>query len=217
MFLYDKNGESIDVFTFNERNEELRQYKINEMSKIPIDKRCLYTEEIVTTFQATPILLKKDLYTEEISTKDLIGKNKSLNYYTDLKDAEDLLELYYSDNYTYRPVARLRDLKKLRYLLVASNYNHIREENNKITMKVDDIIEIPKSLYLLQLLQQQKFSTIINEDLSEQLNLFDFSYINNITLEKINKMDACGATNNIYSNIINKSNNDKHILKLLKK
>lgn len=105
---------------------------------------------------------------------------------------------------------------KLRYLLVASNYNHIREENNKITMKVDDIIEIPKSLYLLQLLQQQKFSTIINEDLSEQLNLFDFSYINNITLEEIKKMNACGATNNIYSNI-NKSNNDKHILKLLKK
>ena len=80
-----------------------------------------------------------------------------------------------------------------------------------------DIIQIPKSLYLLQLLLQEKFSTISGEDISEQLSLFNFSYVNNINLDELQKMDACGITENAYSRIINKANNDKPVLKLLKK
>ena len=217
MFLYDKKDKTIDVFTLTHNPQEIRNYKIEQMKKIPVDERGLFTEEIVPSFQSTPVLFKKNLYSEVIPCSELIGTNKSLNYNTDATDVADLLEWFYSEKYNDRPVARISNLKKLKYLLVASNCIDAREENDKVIMKIEDIIEIPKSLYLLQLLQQEKFSIISGEDIYEQLDLFNFSYVDNINLDELQKMDACGITENAYSRIINKANNDKHILKLLKK
>lgn len=222
MFLYDKKDKSVDVFTLTYNAEEMRNYKMEQMKKIPANKRGLFTKEIITSLPYfrdpfIPILLKKDLYSEEISISELIGTNKSLNYNIDHNDVVDLLEWFYSEKYSDRPVARVLDLKNLRYLLVASSYVTYQEENDKVIAKIEDIIEIPKSLYLLQLLQQQKFSSISDEDISEQLDLFKFSYIDNVSIDELKKMDACGITKDSYSKIINKANNDKQLLKLLKK
>lgn len=217
MFLYDKKDKSVDVFTLTYNAEEMRNYKMEQMKKIPANERGLYTEEIMPDYQSVPILFKKDLYSEVISSSELIGTNKSLNYNIDHNDVADLLEWFYSEKYSDRPVARVLELKKLRYLLVASDYITFREENDKVIAKIEDIIEIPKPLYLLQLLQQQKFSAISDEDISEQLDLFKFSYIDNVSFDELKKMDACGITKDAYSRIINKANNDKQLLKLLKK
>lgn len=101
--------------------------------------------------------------------------------------------------------------------MAAGWWNLSEEVNGKKIMRVEDIIEIPKSLYLLQLLEQEKFTLIAKEDISEQLKLFNFSYVNSLTLEELQRMDECGITEDAYSKTINKSNNDKHILRLLKK
>ena len=218
MFLYDKKDKTIDVFTLTHNPQEIRDYKIEQMKKIPPHKRSLFTEEIVSNCKSTPVLFKKDLNSEIIDISELRGPNKSLNYNTDMEDVADLLEWFYQSEQTDdKQVARVSDFKMLKYLLIAGNYFSSKEENGKIILKVVDIIQIPKSLYLLQLLLQEKFSTISGEDISEQLSLFNFSYVNNINLDELQKMDACGITENAYSRIINKANNDKPVLKLLKK
>lgn len=218
MFLYDKKDKTIDVFTLTHNPQEIRNYKIEQMEKIPAHKRALFTEEIVSNCKSIPVLFAKDLYSEVIDISELRGPNKSLLYNTDMEDVADLLEWFYQSEYTQdKQVARVSDFKMLKYLLIAGNYFSSREENGKTILKVEDIIQIPKSLYLLQMLQQEKFSAISNEDISEQLSLFNCSYVNNINLDEVQKMDECGITENAYSKIINKANNDKHILKLLKK
>ncbi len=216
MFLYEKNDKNIDVFSLSRNAQNIRDYRIEQMKKIPLDRRCLYTEEIYSG-NGGPILFEKNLKSHIFSKEELIGKNKSLNYNTDLEDCSDLLQRFYSDKYINKSVARVDFENKLRYLLIVSNYVNFRKVNGKEIMRIEDIIEIPKSLYLLQLLEQKKFSLIAKDDISEQLNLFDFNYVNSLTLEELQRMDACGITKNAYSSTINKSDNDKHILRLLKK
>lgn len=193
------------------------------MKKIPLRERCLYTEEVVSSFQDAPTLFRKDLDLNNVTISELIGEDKSLYYNRNLDDCEDLLEWFYSDKYINRPVARVNVraefFNNLRYLLVASNCINSRKENGKVIMKIEDIIAIPKSLYLLQLLEQENFSIIAGtgENISEQLELFDFSFIDSISLEELQKMDACGITKDAYSRTITKSDNDSHVLRLLKK
>lgn len=217
MFLYDKKDTTVDVYSFIQNQEKVHNYKIEQMNQIPSNERGLYLEEIVPSFQSLPILYKENIYKDIIPSSKLKGEHISLNYNTDKDDVEDLLDWFYSEKYKDRPVARISDLKKLRYLLIASSIINSREENGKVIMKIEDIIEIPKSLYLLQLLQQEHFFMIKDENLSEQLNLFEFQYIDNIRLDELKKMDICGITKKAYPKIIEKSENDKHILKLLKK
>lgn len=217
MFLYDKQDKLIDVFSLDRSSKRIRDYRIEQMKIIPANKRCLYTEETVQSFQDAPVLCKKDLDAGIISKSELIGTNKSLNYNTDSDDCADLLEWFYNDNCVNRSVARVNFLKKLRYLLIASNCINSREENGNVIMKIEDIIEIPKSLYLLQLLEQEKFSLLADEDITEQLELFNFRHINSVGIEELQKMDECGITQDAYSRVITKAENDSHVLRLLKK
>ncbi len=216
MFLYDKKDNSIDVYSLSRNAQGIRDYKIEQMGRIPVE-RCLYTEEVVSSFQDVPTLFKKNLDLNIVAKSELIGKDKSIKYNTDLDDCAHLLEWFYSDKCVNRPVARVQDTKKLMYLLIASNDIRSIEENGKVIKRIEDIIEIPKSLYLLQLIEQEKFSMINGEDISEQLGLFDYSYINNISVEELQKIDTCGITEDAYSRVMTKADNDRHILKVLKK
>lgn len=55
---------------------------------------------------------------------------------------------------------------------------------------MNDIIVLPKSLYLLQMLEQGKFDSIIEEDLTVQLGLFDISDkpIERLNIKQIKRM-----------------------------
>lgn len=216
MFLYEKDGKKIHVYSLSRFEKDIEEYRKEQIKKIPFKKRCWYTEEEFSNFQGTPILFEKDLDKDQVTKEELVGKNKSLNLNKDLDYCMDLLNHFYSDKYIDRLVARVEFLKKMRYLLIASKCFSSRKENGKVIMKVDDIIEIPKSLYLLQLLEQEKFSMLAGQDISQQLELFDFYYVDTITLEELKRIHACGMTKKTSSEIISKAENDAHILKLIK-
>lgn len=78
-------------------------------------------------------------------------------------------------------------------------------------------MELPESLYFLQMLEQGKFSLLIDKDIIEQLDLFSLAHIDEINLEELRKMDACGISRNTFEEIIAKSENDECVLKLIKK
>lgn len=217
MFLYEKKKDNIDVFLLSRNQERIREYRMEQMKKIPFDKSCLYTEEVVASYDEQPFLADADLTKIIIHESDLVGKEKSVNYNTDSDDCIDLLDRYYADKYIDRPVARVQFLRELRYWLMASNVINVRKKDGKIIKSIHDIIEIPKSLYLLQLFEQERFAMLANEDISEQLQLFSFSHLNNFSLAELKKMDEAGVTNGAYSNVISKAANDQPILQLLNK
>lgn len=217
MFLYDKKDKSIDVFLLARDSQKVRDYRIEQMKQIPFDKRCLYSEEVVAGYDEHPILANANLDEQIILVSDLRGSGKELGYNTDSDDCVDLLERFYVDKYMDRPVARVEDLMELRYLLIACNYVNTRKTDGKIIKRIEDIIELPKSLYLLQLFEQEKFGAILGEDISEQLKLFTFSHLNSVSLDELQKMDEAGISEGAYSRAIAKAENDKQVLNLLNK
>lgn len=78
-------------------------------------------------------------------------------------------------------------------------------------------MEIPESLYLLSLIEKEKFSLIGNKSISEQLNLFKIEQLKEIDLKSIGTMHNIGILSGGYSSVIKKAENDAHILKLIKR
>ena len=76
---------------------------------------------------------------------------------------------------------------------------------------------MPESLYLLQMIEQGKFSLLTDKDITEQLDLFSLAHINEISFEELRKIEACGLSNNTFEEILAKSENDASVLKLIKK
>lgn len=215
MFLYNKLDNHVEVFSLTRDEDKIRKYRIEQMKNIPFDKRCLYSEEVVASYDDNPLLAKTDLDLNIILESDLVGEGKVLGYNTDSDDCVDLLERFYIDKYLKRPIARVDALRDLRYLLIAADYVNTRKNGSKIIMRIEDIIELPKSLYLLQLFEQEKFGIIGDEDLSSQLALFNFQSLNKISLDELKKMDEACITDEAYQRVIAKCENDKPILKQL--
>ncbi len=82
---------------------------------------------------------------------------------------------------------------------------------------MEEIIQLPESLYLLQLLEQGRFALFDGKDISEQLALYTLAKINEVSMEELQKMDVCGITQDVYSRTIQKAENHAHLLKLIKR
>ena len=135
---------------------------------------------------------------------------------TSKRNMNILLDRYYNGQFSDRNVARIQDLSKLRYFLLSKEIYSAEIYDNRIK-KLKDIMELPESLYFLQMLEQGKFSLLIDKDITEQLDLFSLEHINEISFEELRRMEACGLSNNTFEKIIAKSENDECVLKLIKK
>ena len=229
MYLYQKQGETINVYDFSAKDSVLTDYRMEQMKKIPQGKRVLYAE---TNCKSMEPLFQHYIGQLDQITFDYLEADDDIRYgdgdinarwYHKLnveksnKDkCKELLQRYYQGQLTNKDIARIQYESGIRYYLLKNRVYtpDIYDEQLKI---LNGIIEIPESLYLLQLLQQEKFSLIGDKDISEQLSLYNLSYIENIHIEDMLKMDACGITDDISSKVLIKAHNDAKVLSLVKK
>ncbi|MBO5096023.1 MAG: hypothetical protein J6B98_04035 [Bacilli bacterium] len=224
MFLYDKKENSIDVYSFNGNTEAMIAYRQKEMLQIPEKDRVVVAESYSYDMGEAPLF---EQYAEHFDTKiipmeyanlkkDCFRYHFLVSNITSKRNKNILLDSYYSGQLSDRNVARIQDINKLRYFLLSKViYDAEIYDNRKKILK--DIIELPESLYLLQMLEQGKFSLLTDKDITEQLDLFSLAHIDEISFEELRKMDACGISRNTFEEIIAKSENDEYVLKLIKK
>lgn len=100
------------------------------------------------------------------------------------------------------------------YLLITSSYER---EPFSSHVCMSNIVSIPQSLYLLQLLLQGRFHNL-DENIDEQLSLFDFKFypIEVIPFEYIESMSKYGLIDNSTSMIDEKLKDSEKILKKLR-
>lgn len=234
MFLYDKKENSLDVFSFTACNDDLKCYRITQMKQIPKTERIFVAETHIGQYDDSLLL---EAYTGETFNDKILSasyadndseERKNSNAYRRYhvlksdhrsKSHNELLLNYYVSGYlTDRSVVQIQYPEIMKYyLLINARYDLIHSDDYGKNYMMNDIIQLPKSLYLLQLLEQGRFTSLDGKDISEQLALFTLEKINEVTLEEIKKMDSCGITQDAYSKAIKKAENDAYILKLIKK
>lgn len=214
MYLYEKNKDKLYIYTFLSDSNKMYEYRVEQMEQIQKDKRIFrgITGIGIENYEIFKLYENKfDI--EIIPIENVNGSYHRLeSVILGDKSREFLYSNYYFGNLNDNKIARVYDLNKLRYfLLINSQYRY--DFDKKI---LDGILEIPESLYLLSLIEKEKFSLIKDKDISEQLNLFKLEQIKEIDLETIERMDNVGMVPGCYSNTIEKARNDAYILKLVK-
>ena len=193
MFLYEKEGKDMKVYSLKKDEQALREYRMNQMKQIRAGRRCFYTTEVVESLRDDPTLLRRNFETDITPYSELVDK---LRYNTDKEDCDALLREYYRGDYTNRSVAVIDYYKKLRYLLMVTISPRYAGYPRKNTLCIDDLVELPESLYFLQLLERGKYNLLAEKDVSEQLQYFDFHFVDSFNEQELQKMIKCGILSN---------------------
>lgn len=219
MYLYDRKTNGYMVYSLEAKDEQIYSYKQNQMKKIDYYKQILSADNYTLAYGEVPlfelyqdqfdsiIIPQKEVYMSEGFT----NRNLSVTN-VDHGTHQELLHDYYSGRFFSANVARIREFDQIRYLLLTKD-KYYRDIHDNRHMKLSNIIEIPKSLFLLQMLQQEKFSFLDQESIFELIQLFSLSKINEISFMELRKMDMCGVTHSSCDTVFQKSENDSKILK----
>ncbi len=83
---------------------------------------------------------------------------------------------------------------------------------------MERIIDIPEDIYILQLIEAGKFSNVEKQNFYDMLNLFDFSFENQVDIKYLEELSKCNLVNNTYKNFIDKeSSKAPNFIKEIKK
>lgn len=173
MYLFNRKGNRIDIYTLVPDEDKLKIYREEEMAKVP------YQDMLYRASTNGPVVLgTKDVY----SINELDFKHNGI-YHEFLKDHDRpmrevvlLINNYINGFYKDCPVAKIVDEngKVLNYVLLPFEY--MRQYYPLFNMLyLDNVLSIPKSLYLLQLLELERFDALKGENIDEQLSMFSLS------------------------------------------
>lgn len=211
MFLYEKDFDAINIYELTTDDEVLQKYRMDEMKKIPICEQvgCAVTglgQNNLEIFCDDKDKIDSDIfYWIKLNTPF-----HKVDFYNDnFNGKNDILNKFYSGNFIDKKIAKVMDLKLMKYFLLSSD-KYIYSKGKKV---MEGIIQIPESLYLLSLIEQQKFSLLDDVDVSEQLKLFNLSYQDSIDTKVIDKVDWYQMGVGLYNNVLEKAENDAYILK----
>ena len=234
MFLYDKKDKYLDVYDFTASRSDLANYRMTQMKELPEDEKVFIADTRVDPY-GDILLFEKytgEIFNDEVLTASYVDNDseerKTSNAYrryhvlkADRRSKENndnLLACYGYGHLSDKPVVQIQYAEMIKYyLLKRKNYDFVEFDEYGKKYRMEEIIQLPETLYLLQLIEQGRFDLLDGKNVAEQLALYSLSKINEISFEELQKMDACGVTENIYTEVINKADNDAHVLKLIKK
>ena len=227
MYIYKNNGNNIEAYELIAKAQELARYRKEKLQLIPKEEQAKaaycrgwfsrpFEKQFLNLLHGDEAYdyLRFDNPDAEFSFYHCLN-NMDLNNLCIKYELKDLLEDYYNGKYSDRPIIKMQyeDIIKY-YLITKDKYEKIN--NEALIWSMDKIIQLPKCLYLLQLLEQGKYSLIKpDDDINEQLALFDIEFIDRFSKNTLAKMDRCGITNNALEKVNTYTGNDvlKRVLK----
>ena len=207
MYLYNKENNTIEVYSVYYNYNELLKFRREEIQKIPSDKRFFYA---ITNYKA---ILENPTETIKWSNLDYYesyygGKSyhSVYNYNIDQEEKtrqENLLDNYYYDCYSSSPIVKViidNNSKKLydieedfRYfILTKTEYEPQMFPNGSYILP--DILSVTKPLYILQLFEKGQFKRLKDEDISCLSTLFQVSKepVKIIPIKYLSNLDSLG-------------------------
>ncbi len=206
MYLYEKNGDEVEIYTATPKEREIKEYKENFKDNIigviakTNERRPIFQRLIRHTNLIVDVQYDELNHTKELKTHKLVVNETSLSpkYYINSK----------SDTFAYMPLVRIIGNQKNQYLLFTlprTRYKRVDTCLYSDNFYLDNMILIPKELFLLELLIRERFDLLKGYDISQQIELFK---IEKAFIKSINSMNL--------SYYEKKSEESSKILKLIK-
>ena len=220
MYLYDKKNNYFDVYAMSPKVMEIFDYRKNEMKIIPEKRQILEAYEWSQDFQDARVLEKfsRKFNKDSIALEDLLVRSDTLLRFLKAKEEgnEDLLNAYFSGIYDGSNVARIQDLTRMRYfLLTLKRYEKAPNDDRCAAMK--NIIELPNTLYYLQMLIQGHFEMLDGVNIRREIELFQIDKIDELSFETLRKTDRCGITLEALDETNKKAVNDAKVLRYIRR
>lgn len=209
MFLYDKKQNSIEVYSLETTNDALMDFRQEELKRIehpilsadsldysytpilPFEKHKGEYRKYVLSYNSlnTP---SSDLHRHRIQESSQSKRNKEI-----------LLDSYYYGFLSDREIACASQSNDFRYFLLKNNKYTASPQHN-VYRTMDDIIELPESLYILQMIEQEYFNFVSDIELSKVLEIYDLKYLDSLDVSIIEKMDSLGITDGKQKELLEK-------------
>ena len=235
MILYEDKNDKIGIYEFAPKDKyEIFKYKTDELGKISEEDKVYYAESKVG-YYSSPIFsddmfkIKNGVYeSSEVDCDDEALERRRLlsnPYYNRLLISKRnhgnmaLIEKYIHGAYDSKKIAKIIYQNDMKYFLLTDEYKSLDSDisSDQRLYIMRNIIQLPESLYKLQLLQNGFFDNLESDEIKEQLDLFSLKELDSIDKETIRKMDLYKIGKQSYYETMLKVESDSKKLKLLKK
>lgn len=209
MFIIDKNKGGIDLYTIEAKRDELRKYRETILKSHEQQLFYYILSKKVKT-------LKKFITSSSIDLNNSHDKNlnqlllKLCNYNVSDEDNEMIYHYFDNSSLIKKYLDGLMDTNSVVKLMSNSHDCDLYYLVSDIT-KIDynhwllkEVMNLPKELYLLHLLLLGRYEKLENEQITEQLSLFDIKYFITYTENDLKDLSNLGLMPN-YNEVMNKA------------
>jgi len=231
MLIYNKLEDSIDIYNMEAKNEEIKKYRERVLHRCKKQEPLFYY--LKTNHQGTVASLKDasnidiQLLNYDNSTPLDCGTWSNL-YEIQPKDLdveqEDVIEAYIEGYYDKLQVAKVfqynwksNSEEELLRLLKPKNYYISSTNSHGDVYEIDEMLSLPRNLYLLHLLKQGKYAKVADENITKLLKMFEVEYVKNIKLKEIEEMLETGLVDSTIEKAIKKAETASKVFQKIKK
>ena len=125
---------------------------------------------------------------------------------------KEILKKYIDGEYDkLLPTEVVGNNQKYHFLKADKEKLLLRASEDKI-YRVNNLIDLPEKLYLLQLLLNEKYVEIANKNIEEQLSLFDIEYLKSIKKKALEELGSLGIIDLNNTSLNEKAQINKKII-----
>lgn len=231
MLIYNKLEDSIDIYNMEAKTEEIKKYRKRIIDKSKKQEPLFYY--LRTNCLGTMKSLKD---ASNINIGSLVYDNGTpLDYgtHSDLyevqpvnidKDQEKILETYIEGYYDKLPTTRVFQFnwekegeEELFRFLKPNNYHISSANSHGNVYEMNDMLNLPRNLYLLHQLLQGRYSHVADENITKLLKLFEFDYQKNIKLKEIEEILETGLFSGTIDQVIKKAETSSKVYQKAKR
>ena len=232
MLIYDRKGNSIDIYSIQFQKEKLRKYREKVISNLNEDELfyslTTNSSNIVSKIENNsyqPLIYSNSVFIDNRGWLKLIPMKDTFSY--NPQRQKEIIEKYIEGKYDNLDVKSMieRTSKgdstyKSHSLLLIENFLDTRNTIAGIRVVVfetKNVIDLPNNLYLLYLLQHGEYEKLLSKNIDEQLSLFDIEYLKSVSIMDIKEMLETGLISETLFDAVSKVNIGSKILRKVKR
>ncbi len=233
MLLYNKRESEIDIYHMEEKEEELKKYRkklLKEHAPIFYELRTNSEDPMKRLFNRDEVDIRFISYNTplqwsflEVNDKSKTKKKKVMpSDYEPRRIQKNMIKKYINGEYsTLKPTRVFEFISEDD--LDCTIYHFLKPDcATTITKKqelwqIENMLDLPEKLYLLQLLQLGNFEKLISKDIEKQLQLFDIDYWKSVKISDVSVMLETGLVNGTVADVMKKVETSSKILQKVRK